>query len=507
MRIATESLLLGDADVVVVGGVSYHLIPEYYVALGLLGALSTRGGRPFHSDADGFVPAEAAGALVLKRLSDARRANDHVYAVIAGHGVSSDGYGLSIYSPSSDGQRLAMSRAFAAAGMLPTQVDLVEAHGPGSPLGDSTEMASIASVYGERPFLPPVSVAAAKSLVGHSSSAGAMLSIIRAALALASKVIPSSGGNGALAPNLPFDSSIELSLVARPWTSPDGRRRRAAVSAFGMTGINHHVLLEEADSVPFRDDVPNAAIEHPATRPAQALVAERFVIVDTPVALPERQPLFRIQGRTLALVVDRGSFWKGMETALCASGARVLRLELPLHASEQDVCAALGHGLDIVDGIIDLSTFGACTSVQFASDAVWSELKAQSDRTFALLRALYERLASSRKAPGWYVAVTSVRGQPGVADAHEGNPLGAFLQGLARALKQEIPDLVCKAIDLDPLTAPVPAIAAIVREIEDGNDRVDVRISDRRYVSALRRANFPDTARSLRGLKRGDVFL
>ena len=508
VKMGSDALQSREADVVLAGGVSYHLLPEYYVALGLLDALSTRAGRPFHRDADGFVPAEAAGAVVLKRLSDARRDNDRVYAVISGHGVSSDGHGLSIYSPNSAGQQLAIARALTAAGLDATALDLIEAHGPGAPLGDRAELASLAAVYSERPFLPPLSIASGKSLIGHSSSAGAMISLVRAALALASKVIPPSGGNGDLAPDLPFGSTLELSRVARPWTTRAGRPRRAAVNSFGMTGINHHVLLEEADPDPCRKDIPNVGLDHPATRPGRPLSAERFVLVDTPVALPERPPLFRLQGRTLAVIADPGSLWNEMKNVLLERGARLIRLELPVGASDAEVRAALPADLTVLDGILDLSAFGAghdVTSIPAAD--LWTRLKAYSDRSFAILRVLYDRFSASQAAPCCYVAVTSVRGSSNGAQTGEENPLGAFFQGVARALKQELPALLCKAIDIDSLMPVAEAAAAIAREIEDGNDRVDVRYAKRRFVTNLQRANFTAASPVLRELKPGDVFL
>jgi enediyne polyketide synthase len=509
VKIASDALQSGEADVVLAGGVSFHLLPEYYVALGLLDALSTRAGRPFHRDADGFVPAEAAGAVVLKRLSDARQAKDRVYAVISGHGVSSDGHGLSIYSPNSAGQQLAMARALAAAGLHGTEIDLIEAHGPGAPLGDRTEMVSLAAAYGERPFLPPLSIASAKSLIGHSSSAGAMISLVRAALALGSKVFPPSGGNGDLAPDLPFGPTLELSRVTRPWTTTVGRPRRAAVNSFGMTGINHHVLLEEADPEPCRQDIPIAAIEHPATRPGRPLSADRFILVETPVSLPNRQPIYPLQGRTFAIIPDRGPLCTEMEHAFAGRGARLIRLELPPDcATEADVRGSLPPDIDSLDGVLDLSAFGTGDDWKtLSSDTLWSRLKTHSDRSFAILRILYERFTSPRNIPGCYVVVTSVRAGQNAHPSAAGNPLGAFFQGLARSLKQELPSVLCKAIDIDSLTPLAQTAAAIVREIEDGNDRVDVRYRSRRFVTTLCRANFPDAAPVLRTLRTGDVFI
>jgi acyl transferase domain-containing protein/NAD(P)-dependent dehydrogenase (short-subunit alcohol dehydrogenase family) len=503
IKMAADSLRAGDADVVLAGGVSFHLLPEYYVGLGLLDALSTQGGRPFHRDADGFIPAEAAGAVVLKRLSAARAANDRIYAVIAGHGVSSDGHGLTIYSPNPAGQQLAMTRALTAAGVAPTDIDLIEAHGPGAPLGDRAEMTSIAGTYAARPFVPPLAVASAKSLIGHSSSAGAMISFIRAAMALGSKVIPPSGGTGELAADLPFGSTIELSRVTRPWVTAPGRIRRAAVNSFGMTGIDHHVILEEASPEPCRTDLPLASIDHPATRPGSPLSAGRFVPVELAVALPAREPLYPLHGKALAIVSAGGALAQEVESVFTARGARLVHLNTRDVHSEAEVLAATAD-FGRLDGVIDLRGFGNGSDVvSLSANALWSRVKNRSDLTFAVVRALYERFANLEAGPGCFVAVTSVGGAHGSGY----DPLGAFFQGFARSLKQEIPTLRCKAIDLEPTMPMAEAAAAIARELEDGNDRVDVRYSDRRYVTTLRRRDFADPAPVLTRLLPGQVFV
>lgn len=505
LRIAANALRDGEADAVIAGGVSYHLFPEYYIGLGLLDALSTRGGRPFHKDADGFIPAEAAGAVVLKRLSDAQRAGDRIYAVITGHGVSSDGHGLTIYSANPAGQKLAIARALAGAELRPESIDLIEAHGPGAPLGDRAEMTSIAATYSGRPHLPPLTIASAKSLVGHSSSAGAMLSLIRAALALASKVLPPSGGNGETAADLPFGAELALSRVARPWINIPGRPRRAAVNSFGMTGVDHHVVLEEVAVEPNRDDVPRVALEHPVAPPARPLSAGRFIIVESAVSLPPRDASYPLQGRKLVVVAPTPSpLLIELERALSARGAVLIRLLLREQPTEADVLAGLPCGASEIDGVLDLSALNSDThSADLTQTVLWPELKNHSDRSFAILKALYERFSTPASARGCYVAVTSV------ASGSEpvGNPLGAFYQGLARVLKQEVPSLLCKAIDVDP-RVPSPQIAEFIsREIEDGNDRVDVHYSDRRYVTTLQRADFANETPLRHPLQPGDVFV
>lgn len=504
--IGSESLCTGEADLAIAGGVSFHLVPEYYVALGLLDALSTRGGHPFHRSADGFVPAEAAGAVVLKRLADARRDGDRVYAVIKGHGVSSDGRGLSIYSANPIGQQLAMSRAFSAAGIRPTDVDLIEAHGPGAPLGDRAEITSIAAIYGERPFLPTLCIASAKSLVGHASSAGAMLSLIRASLALASKVLPPSGGDGDLSPDMPFGATLELSRVTRAWITSVAHPRRAAVNAFGMTGINHHVLLEEASADPSRSDLAKTALERPVARPPRPLSAHRFTLSERPVSLPSRAPAYPLSGRRLLLICDRGKLWSDLQELLLTRGARPLRLELEACKSETRISALLAD--TIVDGVIDLSGFepNDAPAVSTLSDFCLG-LKSRADSTYSIVRSVYERFANAAAATCCYVAVTSTGSLRAPNPSQHACLAGAFSQGFARALKQELPNLLCKAIDIDPGSPLQRTAQQIVQEIEDGNDRVDVRYASRRFVTQLERSDHDDTTPALRKLMPGDVFV
>src|SRR4029078_4679476 len=127
-------------DVAVVSGTSYHVVPEYLGALRTLGALSTVASRPFDPEADGMVPSEGAGAVVLKRYTDALRDRDRIYAVIAGSGLSSDGRGTDPLAPNTVGQQRAMSRAYASAQVAATEIDLIEAHGSGTREGDATEL-------------------------------------------------------------------------------------------------------------------------------------------------------------------------------------------------------------------------------------------------------------------------------------------------------------------------------------------------------------------------------
>jgi acyl transferase domain-containing protein len=164
--------------------------------------------------------------------------------VIRGTGTSSDGRGVSVYAPNTVGQRRAFRRALRAAGIAAHEVDLIEAHGAGTKLGDKTEIESYAAVYGDRDASLPISLGTVKSQIGHLSGAAGMVGLLKVALALREKTLPPS--NGEPDPELPFGKlPLELSTQPRPWVSPPNRLRRAAVTAIGLGGSNHHVILEE----------------------------------------------------------------------------------------------------------------------------------------------------------------------------------------------------------------------------------------------------------------------
>lgn len=246
---AMRDLASGRLDLVLVGG-SHVVTPVQVMMLFCqLGALSRRECiRPFDRGADGTVLGEGIGMMVLKRLSDAERAGDRIYAVVRGVGISSDGRGASVMAPRLEGEVLAMERAYAAARVDPSSVGLVEAHGTGTPVGDATEVKALRTVFGPRRGKEPhCALGSVKSMLGHLMPAAGSAGMIKAALALHHRVLPPTLHVEEPAPELGLETSpFYLSLETRPWihgsrTAP----RRAAVSAFGFGGINGHVILEE----------------------------------------------------------------------------------------------------------------------------------------------------------------------------------------------------------------------------------------------------------------------
>ena len=187
--------------------------------------------------------------MVLKRLDDARKAGDKVYAVIKGIGSSSDGRGKSIYAPSAAGQVKALERAYEISGVSPATIGLVEAHGTGTVAGDAEELSALDKVYRAAGAKPgTVALGSVKSMIGHTKAAAGSASMIKAVLSLYHKTLPPTikvkePTKLLKERNTPF----YLSTQTRPWLS-DGAPRRAAVSAMGFGGTNFHVILEEADA-------------------------------------------------------------------------------------------------------------------------------------------------------------------------------------------------------------------------------------------------------------------
>ena len=232
-----------EADVVLTGGVWCDMSPEFYVAGCRFNALSARGSSPFSQNADGFVPGEGAGILVLKRLSDAERDGDRIHAVIRSVAGSSDGKGRSVLPPSEMGETLAMRRALAAANVAPPSVDYVECHGTGTALGDVVETKSIHNAYGEgRP--QPLLIGSVKSNIGHLNAAAGVAGMIKVTRALREHRLPHSLKSEPRNPKVP--QGIEVVTTPREWPAPaDGGPRRAGVNSFGVGGANFHTLLEE----------------------------------------------------------------------------------------------------------------------------------------------------------------------------------------------------------------------------------------------------------------------
>jgi acyl transferase domain-containing protein/phosphopantetheinyl transferase len=252
---AAEELRRGSSDLMLAGGVNASMPAEVLMVFTQLGALSrTSTVRPFDQRANGTLLGEGLGVVVLKRLADAERDGDRIYAVVKGVGQSSDGKALGLLAPSLDGEVLAIERAYAQSGVDPAGVGLIEAHGTGIPLGDRTEIQALTRVFGERKgALPRVAIGSVKSMISHCIPAAGIAALIKTSLALHHKVLPPTlcdTPNPALGlAGTPFYVNNDL----RPWIHAPDEPRRAAVNAFGFGGINTHAVLEEYRGAPPRD--------------------------------------------------------------------------------------------------------------------------------------------------------------------------------------------------------------------------------------------------------------
>ena len=247
LEVGFRQLRSGEADVALVGGVDCTNSPIGFMGFAQTHALSPRGrSRPFDTSADGIAISEGVGALVLKRLSDAERDGDRIYALVKGVGSASDGRHRSLTAPHPPGQVRALQRAYQDARVDPATVTLIEAHGTGTALGDKTEIAALGILLGES-AAPYCALGSVKSMIGHSKVAAGMAGMIKAALALHHRTLPPTIGVDRPVPALQAaGSSLYVNSEARPWLHA-GRdhARYCGVSAFGFGGTNFHAVLGE----------------------------------------------------------------------------------------------------------------------------------------------------------------------------------------------------------------------------------------------------------------------
>ena len=251
--LAVRELETGAADVVILGGADTVQNPFTYLAFSKTHAFSPRGRcRPFDASADGIVISEGVGVLVLKRLADAERDGDRIYAVIKGLGSSSDGRARGLTAPNGEGQSRALRRAYDKAGIPPSSVGYVEAHGTGTAVGDEVEVGALAGFLREHGAAPgSCVVGSVKSMIGHTKCAAGLAGLINASLALYHRALPPTIGVERPNPALDLrDGPVRVGTKARPWLHASGGPRRAGVSAFGFGGTNFHAVLESYEGDP-----------------------------------------------------------------------------------------------------------------------------------------------------------------------------------------------------------------------------------------------------------------
>ncbi|GAB2513922.1 Phthiocerol/phenolphthiocerol synthesis polyketide synthase type I PpsA [Corynebacterium atrinae] len=282
---AVRALREGDADVVVAGGVNVLASPFVSTAFGELGVISPSGHiHAFSDEADGFVRADAAGVLILKRVDDALADGDEILAVIKGSAVNSDGHSNGLTAPNPDAQIDVLYRAYNDAQVDPREVDYVEAHGTGTILGDPIEASALGEVLGQgREASRPTLLGSVKSNIGHSESAAGAAGLIKVVQAMNHGVIPPSPHFEAPNRYIDFDAEhLEVVEDPREWPEYSGHKI-AGVSGFGFGGTNGHLVVSSFDPADY---------EHqPLEREAQLVDPDRPNAVALPVSglLPSRR--------------------------------------------------------------------------------------------------------------------------------------------------------------------------------------------------------------------------
>ncbi|MGK3996911.1 SDR family NAD(P)-dependent oxidoreductase [Sorangium sp. So ce1024] len=281
MSMAINELALGQSDLVIAGGCDTMNDAFMYMCFSKTPALSRSGDcRPFSDKADGTLLGEGIAMVALKRLEDAERDGDRVYAVIRGIGSSSDGRSKSVYAPVPEGQAKALRRTYAAAGYGPDTVELMEAHGTGTKAGDAAEFEGLRAMFDEsgRADRQWCALGSVKSQIGHTKAAAGAAGLFKAIMALHHKVLPPTIKVDRPNPKLEIEKTpFYLNTEARPWIRAADHPRRASVSSFGFGGSNFHVALEE-----YTGPAPRAWRVRSA--PAELVLLS----ADTPAALADR---------------------------------------------------------------------------------------------------------------------------------------------------------------------------------------------------------------------------
>ncbi len=365
---AVRELESGRCDLMITGGIHAHTPPQIFIQFCRINALSRDKIRPFQKGSEGTLLGEGVGLMVLKRRADAEADGDRIYAVIRGIGTASDGKAKGLLAPRLEGEVMAVRRAYESSGIDPDTVDLIEAHGTGTSIGDRTEIESLNTVFGGRGPGPQIGITAVKSMIGHCMPASGAAALIKTALALHHKVLPPTLCDEP-DPTLGLDKTpFYLNTETRPWVHGKPHPRRTGVNAFGFGGINSHFILEEYVAAPAlvgdhkpHSPRPMAALHGPANSELIVLAAESAIAL----AAKARHALAHLQGAA-PVTLD--------EIALAASIEALGTHRLAIVASDAaDLIKKLDTAIEkLVD--VDLAPFKTRNGIHYGAGAAPGKL-------------------------------------------------------------------------------------------------------------------------------------
>ncbi|HEX3772799.1 MAG TPA: acyltransferase domain-containing protein, partial [Polyangiaceae bacterium] len=249
VHLARQSLLRGESNLALAGGVNLIVSPESMIVMSKFGAMAPDGRcKAFDSRANGYVRGEGGGVVVMKRLSDALADGDRIYCVVRGSAINNDGFSNGLTAPSPRAQEGVLRDAYADAGLEPDEVQYIECHGTGTMLGDPIEAGAIGAVLGgPRAADKPLRIGSAKTNIGHLEAAAGMAGLIKVALSMSHRELPASLHFLKPNPHIPFEQLHLRVQAARERWEVDGGRRIGGVSSFGFGGTNAHAVLEATD--------------------------------------------------------------------------------------------------------------------------------------------------------------------------------------------------------------------------------------------------------------------
>jgi acyl transferase domain-containing protein/acyl-CoA synthetase (AMP-forming)/AMP-acid ligase II/NADPH:quinone reductase-like Zn-dependent oxidoreductase/short-subunit dehydrogenase/acyl carrier protein len=258
IHMACESLRVSESNLAIAAGVNLILSPEVTIAFSHARMMAADGRcKTFDAKADGYVRAEGAGAVILKRLSDALRDRDHIFALIRGSAVNQDGRTAGIAAPNASAQQAVIREALARAAVSPSEITYLEAHGTGTSIGDPIEVEAVKAVLGETtPGAAPLVMGSVKANIGHAENASGMASLAKVVNCLQHHEIPGQLHFKKLNPRISLAGTrIAVAAAPQPWPRA-ARRRIAGVSSFGFGGTNAHIVVEEPPVVPRSEGLP-----------------------------------------------------------------------------------------------------------------------------------------------------------------------------------------------------------------------------------------------------------